>query len=59
LPPRNEEIVSADASTYYYDKAIETEVDRVWWKDARGEDGYVYWANKTLAPDARPMGGVK
>lgn len=45
--------IPAGATTF------EVEVDRVWWKDARGEDGYVYWENPALAPDTRPMGGVK
>jgi hypothetical protein len=39
--------------------AIEIELDRVWWKDPRGEDGFVYWQNSALAPENRPMGGVK
>lgn len=38
---------------------IEVEIDRVWWSDARGQDGFVYWENRALAPDTRPMGGVK
>jgi hypothetical protein len=40
-------------------KSIEGEIVTVGFADASEKKNEFYWANKDLAPDARPLGGVK